>query len=430
MRKFVLLTSIILLYACTNSAQTKIYQQLTESTPEAGGMSTDRLNRIDKLIKQYVDNHTVSGAAAIIVHNGKVVYYKGIGFDDAEMKASMKKDEIFRIASQTKAITSTAVMILYEEGKLLLDDPISKYIPEFKSPVVLDKFNESDTTYTTVPAKREITIRDLLTHTSGIDYAVIGSKDMEKIYAKEGIPSGIATENKVLGTEIRKLGKMPLLHQPGEKFTYGLNTDVLGYLVELLSGMSLDEFFRKRIFEPIGMKDSYFNIPKEKHNRLANVNTFDSSHHLVNLPPVYQGLHADYPNRNTTYFSGGAGLSSTAYDYAIFLQMMLNGGIYNGKRILSPNAVRMMTMNQIGDLFLGVDKFGLGFQIVTERGSSKNPSNIGTFSWGGYFGTTYWADPKENLCALLMTQIQPSPTAPQNDMAAKFKVLVYQAINN
>ncbi|MBS1597028.1 MAG: beta-lactamase family protein [Bacteroidetes bacterium] len=429
MKKYFFLVAVIVI--CSRlSAQTKVYPVLTEAKPETAGMSPERLKRIDNLIQEYVNNGTIPGADAIIVHDGKVVYHKGIGFDDADKQHAMKKDEIFRIASQTKAITSTAVMMLYEEGKLLLDDPISKYIPEFKNPTVLDHFNAADTTYTTVPAKREVTIRDLLTHTSGIDYAVIGGDEMKAIYAKEGIPSGIATLDKTLGPEMKKLGKLPLAHQPGEKFTYGLNTDVLGYLVEILSGLSLSDFFQKRIFEPLGMKDSYFYIPADKHNRLASLSTFDESHHLIKYPDVANGLHADYPNRAGKYYSGGAGLTSTTYDYAIFLQMMLNGGIYNGKRILSPNSVRMMTMNQIGDLSVGSDKFGLGFEVVTEKGSSKYPNNIGTFSWGGYFGTTYWADPKEKIVALIMTQIAPSANSPRSDLSDKFKVAVYQALNN
>jgi CubicO group peptidase (beta-lactamase class C family) len=318
-------------------------------------------------------------------------------------------------------------MILYEEGKFLLDDPISKYIPEFKNPTVLDKFNDADSSYTTVPAKREITIRDLLTHTSGIDYAEIGSTKLKVIYAKEGIPSGIGTDNKTLGPEIKKLAKLPLAFQPGEKWMYGLNTDVLGYLVEVVSGMSLSDFFRKRIFEPLGMKDSYFYLPAEKRNRLAMLYTEDSLHHIMKSPAVQNGLRADYPNLVGTYYSGGAGLSSTAYDYAIFLQMFLNGGIYNGKRILSRNSVRMMTMNQIGDLSVGTNKFGLGFGLVTENGSGRMPDNANTFEWGGYFGTTYWADPKEKIVALIMTQMVPNS---HGDLSDKYKVLVYQAIND
>src|SRR5690606_33940078 len=199
--------------------------------------------------------------------DGKIVYHKAIGYNDLDKKTPLKRDAIFRIASQTKAITSVAVMMLYEEGKFLLKDPISKYIPEFAKPRVLDKFNAEDTTYTTVPTKREITIHDLLTHTSGIGYAQIGSKEANAIYAKNGIVGGIGVGQILLADKIKKLGTLPLFHQPGEQWTYGLNTDVLGYLVEVASGMSLDEFFRKKIFEPLGMKDTYFYLPREKYNR-------------------------------------------------------------------------------------------------------------------------------------------------------------------
>ena len=413
--------------AYTGSFAQTSYPALVEAKPETAGVSSERLQRIDKLIGEYVNNKWVAGAATIIVRNGKIVYYKGIGYDDIDKKIPMKRDAIFRIASQTKAITSTAVMILYEEGKFLLDDPISKYIPEFKNPKVLDKFNEADSSYTTVPAKREITIRDLLTHTSGIDYAVIGSKNMSAIYAKAGIPSGLDAKDMTLGPEMKKLAALPLAHQPGEKWTYSLSIDVLGYFVEVISGMTLSDFFKKRIFEPLGMKDTYFYIPTEKHNRLATLYTEDSLHQLMKSPEMQNGLRANYPNTNGTYYSGGAGLSSTVYDYAIFLQTMLNGGIYNGKRILSRNTVRMMTMNQIGDLSLGANKFGLGFEVITEKGSARIPNNQGAFDWGGYFSTTYWADPKEKLAALIMTQIVPNS---HGELSDKFKVLVYQAIND
>ncbi len=409
-------------------AQTALlHPALTEANPESAGISTDRLKRIDKLIQDYIDKKWIAGATAIITRKGKIVYYKGLGYDDIDTHAPMKRDAICRIASQTKAITSTAVMVLFEEGKFMLDDPISQYIPEFKTPKVLDKFNEQDSSYTTVPAKREITIRDLLTHLSGIGYPVIGSKNMAAIYAKADIPSGIATGNRILGTEMKKLAALPLAHQPGEHWTYGLSVDLLGYLVEVVSGMSLDQFFRQRIFEPLGMKDTYFYLPASKHKRLAALYTEDSLHHLMKFPKESGGYYPDYPNRAGTYYSGGAGLSSTVLDYAIFLQMMLNGGEYNGKRILSRNTVRIMTMNQIGDLSLGVNKFGLGFEVITERGSARIPNNEGSFDWGGYFSTTYWADPKEKLAGLIMTQIVPNS---HGELGEKYKVLVYQAIND
>jgi len=399
--------------------------------PAAAGMSAEKLNRIDQTVQDYVNKKWLNGAVIIVYRNNKLAYYKALGYDDAEKKTPMKKDEIFRIASQTKAITSVAVMMLYEEGKFLLDDAVSNYIPEFKKQQVLDKFNETDSTYTTVPAKREITIRDLLSHTSGIGYAQIGTKPMNAIYAKAGVVGGLGVGRILLADKMKILGSLPLFHQPGEKFTYGLNTDLLGYLVEVISGMSLDKFFRTRIFEPLGMKDTYFYLPKEKYNRLATLYTSDSTEHAVKMADhmdINGNFNADYPNTEGTYFSGGGGLSSTAYDYALFMRMLLNGGELNGKKILSRSAVRMMTSNQIGALSLGNgDKFGLGFELVTEEGSAFTPASAGTFSWGGMFSSNYWMDPKEKIVAQIFLNIYPNP---HGDIHNKVKALVYQAINN
>lgn len=404
---------------------------LTEASPASVGMSAERLARIDNLVKEYVDKRWIAGATVLVARNGKIVYYKGLGYDDIDTKTPIKKDAICRIASQTKAITSVAVMMLYEEGKLLLGDPISKYIPEFKNPRVLDKFNEADTTYTTVPAKREITIHDLLTHTSGIGYAQIGSKESNAIYYKAGVVGGIGVDKILLGDKMKILGGLPLMHQPGEKFTYGLNTDLLGYLVEVISGMNLDEFFRKRIFEPLGMKDTYFYLPKEKRSRLATLYTEDSATKRIKKNgETYQlngTLYINYPDMDGTYYSGGGGLSSTAYDYSIFMQMLLNRGEYNGKRILSRAGVRMMTTNQIGDLNVGDNKFGLGFGIATEKSVVNNPSSPGTFSWGGMFSSSYWIDPTEKIVAQFFLQQFPNS---HSDIHDKFKALVYQAIIN
>jgi CubicO group peptidase (beta-lactamase class C family) len=402
---------------------------LSESSPEPAGMSAERLGRIDNLVKEYIDKKWIAGATVLVARDGKIVYYKGLGYDDIDKKTSMKKDAICRIASQTKAITSVAVMMLYEEGKILLYDPVSKYIPEFKNPKVLDKFNPADTTYTTVPAKREITIHDLLTHTSGIGYAQIGSKESNAIYYKAGVVGGIGVDKIVLGDKMKILGGLPLMHQPGEKWTYGLNADLLGYLIEVVSGMSLDEFFRKKIFEPLGMKDTYFYLPKGKRNRLATLYSEDSTKHIIKDGETYElngTMYVNYPNMNGTYYSGGGGLSSTAYDYSIFMQMLLNGGEYNGKRILSRASIRMMTSNQIGDIDFGDDKFGLGFGIVTEKGAAKTPVSPGTFSWGGMFSSSYWIDPKEKIIAQFFLQQFPNSHGEIHD---KFKALVYQAIN-
>lgn len=419
-----------LLYFTTAISQSTHPVLSIAQTPEAGGFSSKRLSRIDTALKEFVDKGRMNGAVAMIVHDGKIVYYKNFGYNDQEAKTPMPKDGIFRIASQTKAITSVAVMMLFEEGKFMLDDPISNFIPEFKNPKVLDKYNKADTTYTTVAAKREITIRDLLTHTSGLGYAQIGTTEAKNIYYKAGVIGGIGVPDFVLADKMKILGGLPLFHQPGEKWTYGLNDDVLGYLIEVVSGMSLKDFLTKRIFEPLGMKDTYFYLPADKKNRLVMLYTEDSStKKLVKMPEklnLYADMYRDYPKMNGTYYSGGAGLSSTVYDYAIFLQMLLNGGEYNGKRILSHNSVRMMTMNQIGDISRGANKFGLGFGITTERGSALLPTQEGTFEWGGMFATTYWVDPKEKLIGLVYRNIWPTSWGSLGNL---YKVLVYQAMN-
>ena len=397
---------------------------LQTASPASAKLSAERLQRIDQLIQQNIDQKQISGAVGFVARDGKVIYNKALGYSDIEAKRALKTNDIFRIASQTKAITSVAVMMLFEEGKFLLDDPISKYIPAFAKPTVLDKFNPADSTYTTVPAKREITIRDLLTHTSGIDYAVIGSANMKAIYATSDIPPGFGSAA-ILKTEIEKLARFPLAHQPGERFTYGLNTDVLGYLVEVVSRTSLDKFFTERIFKPLGMNDTHFYLPASKYSRLIPIYTFNGQNNLVKYERNGV-ITADYPKSNGTYFSGGAGLSSTIQDYAVFLQMLLNGGSYNGSRLLSRRSVDLMTMNQIGNLNVREDKFGLGFQITSKEGMSKFGVTEGSFAWGGYFGTTYWVDPVEKIVGVIFIQQSPLRT----DIHNKFKALVYQSLND
>ena len=400
-------------------------QVIDRSNKTNSSVDYQRLARIDSLVNAYVKNDWVKGVVTLIVKDNQLVQYKGYGYADAEIKKPMTSDAMFRIMSQTKAITSVGIMILYEQGKLLLDDPVGNYIPEFKNQVVLDKFNAADTTYTTVQAKRNITIRDLLTHSSGIDYAGIGTKTMTAIYAKAGIPSGLGYFNADLLTEMKKLGKLPLAFQPGERFQYGLNTDLLGCLIEVISSQTLDEFLRQNIFVPLGMKDTYFNVPASKVSRLATVYTEDASQHIIPWSHTFRNIDPDYPVMNKHYFSGGAGLTSTAFDYAIFLQMLLNGGIYNGKRILSPRTVELMTSNQLDFRYNGTNDFGLGFDIVTERGASISPRNKGTFSWGGYYGTTYWADPKAKMVCLIMTQHTPNS---HGDLANKITAMIYASL--
>lgn len=418
---FILKLFVILLVTALSCTESNV---LKEASPESVNMSSERLARIDNIIQQSIDSGWIAGATGFIARDGKIIYNKAFGVSNLETKTPMQIDNIFRIASQTKAIVSIGAMMLYEEGKFLLDDPVSKYIPEFKNPQVLDTFNEKDTTYTSVPAKREVTIRDLFTHTSGIDYAGIGSPRMRAIYAKADIPGGFGTDKMVIGDKMKALGRLPLVHQPGERFTYGLNVDVLGYLIEIWSGEKLDQYLMKHLFEPLGMNDTYFYLPSEKQNRLVKVNGEDKNHHVI----VLKGDFFDYPLLlNGTYFSGGAGLSSTIRDYATFLQMLLNKGVYNGKRLLSRRTVELITSNQIGELNVSRDKFGLGFEITTASGQAVLGISEGSFAWGGYFGTTYWADPKERLVGLLFVQQFPLS---HGEIQNKFKAMVYQALSD
>ena len=399
--------------------------QVIQTNTKNNSVDYKTLAKIDGLVKEYIDKNWLTGAVTIVIKDNQVVQYKGYGYADVATKKPMKEDAIFRIMSQTKAITSAGIMILYEQGKLLLDEPISNFIPEFKNPVVLDKFNDADTTYTTVPAKREISFRDLLTHTSGLDYTDIGSSKVKAIYSKNHIPSGLGYFDASLLERMKALGKLPLSFQPGEKWQYGLNSDLLGCLIEVISGMNLEDFLSKNIFQPLGMKDTYFNVPASKTGRLATVYTEDSLHQIITWSHDFRRIDPDYPAMKKHYFSGGAGLSSTALDYAVFMQMLLNGGIYNGQRVLSKRSVEMMTSGQLNAGVFGEDNFGLGFAITSEKSAAKGPRYAGSFSWGGYYGTTYWADPKARLVCLFMTQQNPNS---HGDVERKFESLVYSSL--
>lgn len=398
----------------------------TAQTPEEVGLSLQRLNKIDEYINGLIQNESIPGATVLIVRHGKMAYYKAYGYSDTDKKTLLKRDDIFRIASQSKAVTSLAVMMLWEEGKFLLDDPVSKYIPEFKNPRILKSFDASDTSYTTEAARSEITIRQLLTHTSGIDYAAIGSNEFKAIYAKAGIPSGIGNDNYILAEKMKKLGTLPLKHEPGERWTYGLNDDLLGYLVEVWSGISFNDFLRKRIFDPLGMKDTYFYLPKEKHSRLVSLYKSQDKKVIKMKGRAYDGVDPNYPLLQGTYFSGGAGLSSTVEDYAKFLQLFLNNGSYNGTRLISRKTVELMLTDQIPEMKNG-NEFGLGFGLETPVNDYLSPSSLGSFSWGGAFNTHYWADPKEDLIGLIFTNIYQSHVW---NLGETFKVLTYQSIND
>jgi CubicO group peptidase (beta-lactamase class C family) len=432
-RSFIFFFICLGLIVYANPAQTQS-KPLAEAAPEAGGFSASRLARLDSGMADWVKKKWVNGSVVLIARKGKIVFDKAYGYNDPETKAPLNKTGIFRVASQTKALTTTAVMMLWEQGIFSLDDPVSKFIPSYANETVLDTYNPADTTFTTVPAKRPITIRDLLTHTSGIGYPAIGTPAENALYAKNDVTGGAGLKEPSLADAMTRLGMLPLFFQPGTQWKYGLNMDVLGYLIQIWSGMTLEEFFEKRICHPLGMNDTWFNLPQDKGPRLVNFFMGDSSGNIKKSRTSFNGaLDMNYPLKKTSYFSGGGGMVSTVYDYAVFLQMLLNGGEYNGIRILAPSTVRMMTENQIGDLHpnIGdhaeVNSFGFGFFLVSDKGSRLSPSLEGTYGWGGVFGTNYWVDPKEDLIVIIYRQIW-GPYVSNTDQ--QFKTLVYQALIN
>jgi CubicO group peptidase (beta-lactamase class C family) len=390
-------------------------------------MSAERLDLIGDMCNQAIQNGEVPGIVALVARGGKIVYYKAFGKADNASGRNMKQDDIFRIASQSKAITSTAVMMLWEEGRFRLDDPISKYIPEFDKGQVLDTMYP-DGTYTTVPVNKPITIRHLLTHTSGLGYGVIdGDERFKKMYNKAGITDLFTTENISIGESVKKLAKLPLHHQPGEKFTYSEGLDVLGYFIEIVSGMPFDRFLRTRIFDPLGMNDSWFYLPEAKSSRLVSIQKKENNS-WIKYPTTF--YDPDYPIKGARrFFSGGAGLSSTAKDYATFLQMYLNNGELNGIRLLSRTTIQFMMANQIGNLMGDSGSFyGLAFGVLDQKGEDMGGSGSeGTFNWGGYFNTQYFADPKEKVIGILMKQTQGTNS---DNTGWRFRQLVSQAIDD
>ncbi|WP_255590374.1 serine hydrolase [Algoriphagus sp. NBT04N3] len=400
-----------------------ITQSFAQSVP---GIISDRVSKLDAMLDEAIKNQQVPGLVAMILKDGKVVYHEAKGFADVPSNRLMKKDDIFRIASQTKAITSTAVMMLWEEGKFRLDDPISMYIPEFKNPQVLSNFRYADTSYTTKPSSKEITIRHLLTHTSGLGYGVIdGDERMRMIYSKAGITDLFTTKNISIEESVKKLAKLPLHHEPGSKYTYSEGLDVLGYFIEVVSGMPFDRFLQERIFDPLGMKDTRFYLSDIQAPRLVTVHTFNQG--KWNPYPV-TFYDPEYPRKGAKrFFSGGAGLSSTTADYAKFLQMYLNGGVLNGKRILSSHTIETMMKNQVGDLWNGDKFYGLAFGVVTEQGvATGGLGSEGTFDWGGYFNTQYFADPQENIIGLIFKQTSGAGNGDQTGW--KFRQMVFTLI--
>ena len=397
-------------------------QDLPRARPEEVGLSTQRLERLTSTFQKYVDDNRLAGAVVLVARRGKVAYLHAFGTRDRESQAKMREDAIFRIASQSKALVSVAAMILQEEGALLIGDPVGKYLPEFqKTTVAVAKTGGG---YDVVDARRPITIRDLLTHTAGIGYGNGPARDKWAAAKIQGWY--FADRDEPIAATVSRIAALPFDAQPGERFVYGYGTDILGAVVEKASGKSLDEFIRTRITQPLGMKDTHFYLPPAQRDRLATVYAARQGR-LERAPDEGnmsgQGNYVDGPRKS---FSGGAGLVSTASDYARFLQMLLNGGELNGVRILSPKTVELMTADHIGDRYNTPGQgFGLGFSVVKDLGLRGQPGSFGEYGWGGAYHSSYWVDPKEELVVTYFTQLIPAGTI---DDHAKLRALVYQAI--
>jgi CubicO group peptidase (beta-lactamase class C family) len=397
-------------------------QGLPRTRPEDVGMSTERLARLDSVFRQYTVEVRLPGAVVLVARQGRTSYLESFGALDREAGSPMREDAIFRIASQTKALVSVAIMMLQEEGRLLITDLVGRYLPAFSKTTVAQPAESGG--YDVVEARRPIRIRDLLTHTAGIGY---GSGPAADRWEEAGIQGWyFADREEPIGATVERMAALPFDAQPGERFVYGYGTDILGALVEEVSGVPLNAFLRTRIFEPLGMYDTSFFLDPANQGRLATVYSATADG-LERAPDpggmVGQGAYVNGPRLS---FSGGAGLLSTAADYARFLQMLLNGGELDGQRILSPKTVQLMTVDHIGDRYgqPGVG-FGLGFSVVEDVGARGIPGSVGEFGWGGAYHSTYWVDPEERLVVVYFTQLIPAGAI---DDHAKLRALVYQAI--
>jgi CubicO group peptidase (beta-lactamase class C family) len=403
-------------------------QEFPAAKPESVGLSSERLERIGAAVQRSIDDKRIAGAVTLVSRRGHVVWFKAQGMADREAGKPMRPDTMFRICSMTKPITTVAAMMLYEEGRFLLDDPVSKYLSEFKNPKVLVK-PASGEPYS-IPATREITIRDLMRHTSGITYRWNG--DLGPMYTTANVAHGMLQYDGTIEDSVKRLAGLPLLFNPGDRWEYGIGVDVLGRLVEVVSGKTLDEFFRTRIFELLGMKDTYFYPPDNKLERLAAAYTYYAEKGLNRFPetPITEGpfvYSADYPYRGPKkLFSGGAGLVSTAADYARFCQMMLDGGKVGNTYLLSRKSVELMSHDQLGkistDQLFG---FGLGFAVDGVRAPLSELGSPGEVNWGGFFYTKFSIDPKEQMIVVFLGQLHPA-----GDLSLDRQVheLAYQAI--
>jgi CubicO group peptidase (beta-lactamase class C family) len=399
-------------------------QNWVEVVPETVGVSSKRLKLLDDAFNQLIEQQKLPGTVTMVMRDGKVIHYSALGMRDKEGNVPMQRDSMFRIASQTKAVVSVAVMLLQEDGRLNINDPLGRYMPEFMQTNVAQA---TDSGYDVVPAKRPITIRDLLTHTAGVAY---GNGLGEDLWKRAGIEGWyFADRDEPIRDVVRRIAKLPFQAQPGEQWVYGYSTDILGALVEVISGQPLDIFLKSRIFDPIGMGDTHFFVPEYKAARLATVYSYENGK-LTRAPDgsgrVAQGDYVTGPRR---CFSGGAGLVSTAPDYAAFLQMLLNDGVANGVRVMSRKSVELMRVNHLPPEVsypwgagLG---FGLGFSVVEDVGLRGELGTEGEYGWGGAYNSAYWIDPKERLVVVYFTQVIPAQNLNDHQL---LRNLIYQAI--
>jgi CubicO group peptidase (beta-lactamase class C family) len=392
----------------------------TEVPPEKQGFDAARLGRLDAAIQKEIDDARLAGAVMVVLRDGQPVRFRAYGMQDIEAKTPMPTDAIFRIASMSKAITTVAALMLYEEGKFQLNDRVDKYLPEFANPVVAvapPAGSPESVKYVTVKAKTPMLVRHVMTHTAGLtygDFLAIDDYKKAQLYGWY-----LIDQDTTIGEAMKRLAKLPLSAHPGEAFNYGYGTDLLGYLVEVWSGMPLDKFIAERITGPLGMKDTSFYLDPAKASRLATVYSLDKG----KFTRGDQGHFVEGPRK---LFSGGAGLLSTAGDYTRFLQMLANGGELDGVRLLAPTTVRLAHQNFVGDLFNGGKQgFGLGYWINDRPGAFGEAIGEGSYGWGSAYFPQYLIDPKEKLVVLLMTQLRP---ATGSDLNQRVKNLTYQAL--
>ena len=425
-----LLTKIFFLstffFSCTSQEQVPP-EKFEFTTPEEQGMSSESLAKIDAMVMEFVDAKKYPGAVTLIAKNGKIIYESEVGWSDFAETEPYRKNHLFRMASMTKPLVSVAAMQLCEDGKLSLDDPVSKYIPSFDSMEVLSSFDPTDSSWTSVPAANQPTVHHLLTHTAGVPYAFMNPPVYGAILAKSGIPDLNTHLELTIEETMSKIGNLPLIHEPGAKWMYGLNTDVLGRVVEVASGMALDDYIRENVTSPIGAStfDFYFN-DSSAINNLTGVFVTDTTGEYAPMPEYEPFYIPNYPVQGAkVYHSGGSGMTGTARDYFLFCQAMLNDGTLGEAQILKPETAQLMHQDQIDTLTYpwGPARFGYGFDIATSEHPNRPP---GTYSWGGAFSTVFWIDPSNELIVIQLRQVLFSPD--NEDINTRLEEIVYSAL--